>query len=951
MRDEIKPRIKILVLFILAHSAFQPVDALNTHPGWPKETSFTAWNTPLIVNFNGEVMLFISSNVGTGGQQKYMEAASYFENGSKYIVHTISDACCFLSANVPAVGDIDDDGSPEAVFSARSGQLIIFETDGSTQTYTIMAGSTLYSPSIGDINGDEDLELILPSKDGRIYTMERLGDIIWTYDSEEEIVGPVALGEVDGDVLNGLEVIFATANGKLYALKNGAVLQNWPINVGSILVESPPTLADINNDGHIEVLIGTESGFVHAYDENGVEISGWPKQTSGPIEAPIVIGDIDGDTLPDIIAVVIDYGDVYAWDGSGAIFQGFPIRLGDLIRAPPLIFDIDGDTDVEILVGTLGGKIFSIEGDGSNQLVTQVKGNVLAPMSTGDIDSDEMLEISVGTSGDSSGLYLWDITAPALGSSMHWPSMRHDPHNTGMFGPVARINSPISGSIYSRLDNIQFSGVGLSSYGDISSYSWNSNITGLMSTSASYVGNLSLGVHEIILKVIDEDGREDTVSRNIEIVNIDPSCSIEDPQDGSSFTRLDNITFIGSASDPEGDTLEYKWSSSIDGNLNAPNPMNFSISGLSLGNHVINFTVSDEYGGECTASIELEIRNLAPSATITAPKTGKVYSEKSSISFRGSASDPEGDSMSYEWSSSIDGNLSTSKSFSTSDLSVGMHTITFTVVDEHGGRDSASIAIGVNPVKGISPPTAEISSPKNGSRFYDDEIVIFEGEASADATAYNWVSSIDGSIGSNLSIATDELSIGQHIITFTAINNHGLIDSDSIEIFILPLQIDVEIISPIHGAVYEEGAKVFFESYVEYPFDITPDYTWTSDLDGLLSNKSKFTTSVLKVGIHNISLLVTDGNRAAGRSKISIEIISKKKPGVSSTQKEPTSIIPPLGESLRRGLRETRKQLGNIVFESDKTKFLPVLIGIVSIIGWYLVLRKGSIMEYTKRFK
>jgi PKD repeat protein len=55
------------------------------------------------------------------------------------------------------------------------------------------------------------------------------------------------------------------------------------------------------------------------------------------------------------------------------------------------------------------------------------------------------------------------------------------------------------------------------------------------------------------------------------------------------------------------------------------------------------------------------------------------------ISFKGSGNDPDSGAISaYQWRSSIDGELSTQASFSTSNLSVGTHTIYFKVQDNEG---------------------------------------------------------------------------------------------------------------------------------------------------------------------------------------------------------------------------------------------------------------------------
>ena len=77
-----------------------------------------------------------------------------------------------------------------------------------------------------------------------------------------------------------------------------------------------------------------------------------------------------------------------------------------------------------------------------------------------------------------------------------------------------------------------------------------------------------------------------------------------------------------------------------------------------------------------------------------------------SVSFSGSASDPEDGNLSggLSWSSSLDGSIGSGASFSTSGLSVGSHTITASVTDSGGLSDSAQVSITVT-VPTNNPPS------------------------------------------------------------------------------------------------------------------------------------------------------------------------------------------------------------------------------------------------------
>lgn len=82
----------------------------------------------------------------------------------------------------------------------------------------------------------------------------------------------------------------------------------------------------------------------------------------------------------------------------------------------------------------------------------------------------------------------------------------------------------------------------------------------------------------------------------------------------------------------------------------------------------------------------------APSVTLTTPGDHAMFSAGDAIVFSGSASDPEdgGLTASLAWSSNRDGPIGFGGAFTTSSLSVGVHTVTAKVTDSHGHLVSSS---------------------------------------------------------------------------------------------------------------------------------------------------------------------------------------------------------------------------------------------------------------------
>ena len=111
--------------------------------------------------------------------------------------------------------------------------------------------------------------------------------------------------------------------------------------------------------------------------------------------------------------------------------------------------------------------------------------------------------------------------------------------------------------------------------------------------------------------------------------------------------------------------------------------------------------VAESYNGVKNAAPLLQVEyvtdqpNVAPSVTIVSPVSGSAFPAGSAVSFTGTASDSEdGDlTSSLSWVSSRDGTIGSGGTFSRSDLSEGVHTITTSVLDSGGLSDSAQVTV------------------------------------------------------------------------------------------------------------------------------------------------------------------------------------------------------------------------------------------------------------------
>ncbi|MBC8468184.1 MAG: S8 family peptidase [Planctomycetes bacterium] len=160
--------------------------------------------------------------------------------------------------------------------------------------------------------------------------------------------------------------------------------------------------------------------------------------------------------------------------------------------------------------------------------------------------------------------------------------------------------------------------------------------------------------------------------------------------------------------------------------------------------------------------------NNTPTVSITSPADGSTFDSGATISFLGTASDPEDGDLTETliWTSDKDGKIGTGGSFSTTTLSDGNHTIIATVTDFGGATGSASISITVGtstPPSGVM-HVADIAmslkrAGKNVNAIATVTIVDADGDPVADALVSGQWSGLTDDIDSNITNANGIVSI------------------------------------------------------------------------------------------------------------------------------------------------------------------------------------------------
>ena len=269
---------------------------------------------------------------------------------------------------LPAVGDVDDDGYQEIAFvinNAQSpAQAAVYDYTGHPLPgWPLQLGDSSYraSPALCDIDGDQDLEIAVNDSQ-HVYVYHHDGQPAqgWPQAVAGIVTSPSA-GDMDGDGRSELAITCSDAKAYLFNYR-GELLPGWPRSMNESFsgdAFSNAALADVDGDGRAEVVVAASSLInngteymverckIYAFTMEGQTLSGWPKVLKSyaePMNTP-ALGDFDGDGLVEMIALGsgFPYSELCVWELDSAYDDAgmpWPMHRHDSSRTaggPPLI--------------------------------------------------------------------------------------------------------------------------------------------------------------------------------------------------------------------------------------------------------------------------------------------------------------------------------------------------------------------------------------------------------------------------------------------------------------------------------------------------------------------------------------------------------------------------------------------------------------------------------------
>lgn len=166
----------------------------------------------------------------------------------------------------------------------------------------------------------------------------------------------------------------------------------------------------------------------------------------------------------------------------------------------------------------------------------------------------------------------------------------------------------------------------------------------------------------------------------------------------------DSVVLQAQASDPDNDTLNYKWSATGGGIEGSGAEVRWNSNGVKEGKQTITVAVDDGKGGTANASTDVTVEqkpNAPPTITCAANPATITVGQRSSIA--ANASDADNDQLTYSYQASggkVTGSGANAQ-FDSTGVAPGSYTITCHVSDGRGGETDATTPI---TVQAAAPP-------------------------------------------------------------------------------------------------------------------------------------------------------------------------------------------------------------------------------------------------------
>jgi immune inhibitor A len=291
-------------------------------PGWPQQTGGAIQGSPVLSDIDDDGMVEVVCGSTDG------KVYAWNEDGKKVKGWPV-EVGGFEIWMTCSAADIDGDHVAEIIVGGYGGQLYILRGDGKALEgwpVPVGRGCGRGSPAIADFDGDGAVDIAVSGLFANsVYVVGVDGEVkagwpVWSNNCGD-LSSPVA-ADIDNDGLP--EVTVATSCGTIVAWNaDGSQCAAITGKAAYGVHGCEPLLGDLDGNATIEGIIGTsgsDQAEIDAFGENG-RMLGFPLRVPGRVWSTPAMADVDNDGSVEIV-VATTAGDVHMWRFVGAQAAG-----------------------------------------------------------------------------------------------------------------------------------------------------------------------------------------------------------------------------------------------------------------------------------------------------------------------------------------------------------------------------------------------------------------------------------------------------------------------------------------------------------------------------------------------------------------------------------------------------------------------------------------------------
>lgn len=361
-----------------------------------------------------------------------------------------------LSSIPVTLEDLNNNGLPDVLVVSKDLRIRAIDGNWGIEIWKspILAGPLTGAPVVGDFNGDGLKDLAIVSLENALYIgFLKLENARWVrLDFEEPIRSILSAGDLSG---NGIPtILLGTDTGNIIVIDGvrqkilGKISINEELNkaTGSFeqdnQVRFPVALGDLNGDNTADLVVSTMQGNIIALSGTTLErlwydLASHPSQNTQTVPPSTSLGDLDGDGLVDVVGLFPN-GKIRAFKGLGVgkdrklVLWEYPdIEAGTFVGTLSLA-DFNKNGTMDVVAADKEGKIYIFEGSTGEILCKNAKksSNLISSPLIGDLDNDNHLDILALRSDGN--FYKLTTNSPILGSTVVWGQMFGNSRNTNI---------------------------------------------------------------------------------------------------------------------------------------------------------------------------------------------------------------------------------------------------------------------------------------------------------------------------------------------------------------------------------------------------------------------------------------------------------------------------------------------------------------------------------------